>query len=27
MYDVVIIGSGHNGLVSAIYLAKNGLKT
>lgn len=26
-YDVVIIGSGHNGLVSANYLAKAGLKT
>ena len=26
-YDVVIIGSGHNGLVAACYLAKGGLKT
>ena len=26
-YDVIIIGSGHNGLVSANYLAKAGLKT
>lgn len=26
-YDVVIIGAGHNGLVSANYLAKTGLKT
>ena len=26
-YDVIIIGAGHNGLVAACYLAKNGLKT
>jgi phytoene dehydrogenase-like protein len=26
-YDAVIIGGGHNGLVSAAYLAKAGLKT
>jgi phytoene dehydrogenase-like protein len=26
-YDVIIIGGGHNGLVTAAYLAKNGLKT
>lgn len=26
MYDVVIIGGGHNGLVTASYLAKYGLK-
>src|SRR4026209_250041 len=26
-YDVTIIGGGHNGLVTAAYLAKNGLKT
>lgn len=26
-YDVTIIGGGHNGLVTASYLAKNGLKT
>jgi phytoene dehydrogenase-like protein len=26
-YDVTIIGGGHNGLVTACYLAKNGLKT
>ena len=26
-YDVVIIGAGHNGLVTAAYLAKGGLKT
>ncbi|MEM0173050.1 MAG: NAD(P)/FAD-dependent oxidoreductase [Sulfolobaceae archaeon] len=26
MYDVVIIGAGHNGLVAASYLAMNGLK-
>ena len=25
-YDAVIIGGGHNGLVSAAYLAKSGLK-
>ena len=25
-YDVIIIGAGHNGLVSANYLAKHGLK-
>ena len=27
MYDVTIIGGGHNGLVTACYLAKSGLKT
>ncbi|HET6974063.1 MAG TPA: FAD-dependent oxidoreductase, partial [Pyrinomonadaceae bacterium] len=27
MYDVIIIGAGHNGLVAACYLAKSGLKT
>ena len=26
-YDVIIIGAGHNGLVTACYLAKSGLKT
>lgn len=26
MYDVVIIGGGHNGLIAASYLAKNGFK-
>ncbi|WP_369611639.1 phytoene desaturase family protein [Sulfurisphaera javensis] len=26
MYDVIIIGGGHNGLVTASYLAKEGLK-
>ena len=26
-YDVIIIGAGHNGLVTAAYLAKSGLKT
>jgi hypothetical protein len=26
-YDVVIVGAGHNGLVTACYLAKGGLKT
>nr|XP_022344034.1 pyridine nucleotide-disulfide oxidoreductase domain-containing protein 2-like [Crassostrea virginica] len=25
-YDVVVVGAGHNGLVSAAYLAKSGLK-
>ena len=27
IYDCVIIGAGHNGLVAACYLAKSGLKT
>jgi len=27
LYDVIIIGAGHNGLVAACYLAKAGLKT
>ena len=27
IYDVTIIGGGHNGLVTACYLAKSGLKT
>ncbi|HEX6716837.1 MAG TPA: NAD(P)/FAD-dependent oxidoreductase [Pyrinomonadaceae bacterium] len=27
MYDVTIVGAGHNGLVAACYLAKSGLKT
>lgn len=27
IYDVTIIGAGHNGLVAACYLAKSGLKT
>src|SRR6266850_2472868 len=26
-YDIIIIGGGHNGLVTACYLAKAGLKT
>src|ERR1700733_3531927 len=26
-YDVIVIGSGHNGLVCGTYLAKSGLKT
>src|ERR1700689_4300545 len=26
-YDVIVIGSGHNGLVCGTYLAKAGLKT
>jgi len=26
-YDAVIIGGGHNGLVSAAYLARAGMKT
>jgi phytoene dehydrogenase-like protein len=26
-YDAIVIGAGHNGLVSAAYLAKSGLKT
>jgi len=26
-YDVIIVGGGHNGLVTACYLAKGGLKT
>ena len=26
-YDAIVIGGGHNGLVNACYLAKNGLKT
>ena len=25
-YDAIIIGAGHNGLVTACYLAKAGLK-
>ena len=27
IYDIIIIGGGHNGLVAACYLAKSGLKT
>ena len=27
IYDVVIIGGGHNGLVASAYLSKAGLKT
>ncbi|HJP93359.1 MAG TPA: NAD(P)/FAD-dependent oxidoreductase [Pyrinomonadaceae bacterium] len=27
IYDVIIVGAGHNGLVAACYLAKAGLKT
>ena len=26
-YDAVIIGGGHNGLISAAYLARAGMKT
>ena len=26
MYDVIIVGSGHNGMITAAYLAKAGLK-
>ena len=26
-YDAVVIGAGHNGLVTAGYLAKSGLRT
>ncbi|MCA1710002.1 MAG: NAD(P)-binding protein, partial [Actinobacteria bacterium] len=26
-YDAIVIGAGHNGLVSAAYLAREGLKT
>ena len=26
-YDAIVIGAGHNGLVTAAYLARNGLKT
>ena len=26
-YDAVVIGGGHNGLVSAAYLARAGLQT
>ena len=26
-YDVLVIGGGHNGLVSAAYLARSGAKT
>ena len=26
-YDAIVIGAGHNGLVTAAYLAKGGLKT
>ena len=26
MYDAVIVGGGHNGLVAAAYLARAGLK-
>src|SRR4029453_7715150 len=26
-HDIIIIGAGHNGLVTAAYLAKEGLKT
>ena len=26
-YDAVVIGGGHNGLVSAAYLARAGMKT
>ena len=26
-YDVIVVGSGHNGLVCGAYLAKAGLKT
>ncbi|MCW2559250.1 MAG: FAD-dependent oxidoreductase, partial [Mycobacterium sp.] len=26
-YDAIVIGGGHNGLVSAAYLARSGAKT
>ncbi|MBV9635276.1 MAG: NAD(P)-binding protein, partial [Methylobacteriaceae bacterium] len=26
-YDAIVVGAGHNGLVAAAYLARNGLST
>ena len=27
MFDVVVLGAGHNGLTAAAYLARSGLRT